>query len=160
MATYRSDGIVEAIGYAITRWQDAVETFDDAVGKMYDLSGAERRCLSVLSRGPRLANEVACDANLTPSAATTLIDRLEKRGFVRRTTVPSDRRKVMVEAAEATDELIQRVYRPVFEAGAELLSRYKPDELTLIHRFVEDIGVLQNDQLSKLGSGLIEVTGR
>ncbi|WP_352512401.1 MULTISPECIES: MarR family transcriptional regulator [unclassified Mesorhizobium] len=37
-----------------------------------------------MSHGPRPANVVARETNLTPAAVTTLIDRLEKRGFVSR----------------------------------------------------------------------------
>ncbi|WP_084013015.1 MULTISPECIES: MarR family transcriptional regulator [unclassified Mesorhizobium] len=76
------------------------------------------RCRAPLSRcdqsrpaGP--ANLVARETNLTPAAVTTLIDRLEKRGFVSRQPDPDDRRKVMVAAGKKTEELVRRCYHPI-----------------------------------------------
>jgi DNA-binding MarR family transcriptional regulator len=78
------------------------------VGEVYGLSGPERRCLSSVSHGPQPANAIAKNVNLPPAAVTTLIDRLETRGFVRRQSDPDDRRKVMAAAAEKTDALIEQ----------------------------------------------------
>ncbi|WP_196815014.1 MarR family transcriptional regulator [Mesorhizobium sp. L103C105A0] len=77
------------------------------------------RCDQSRSAGP--ANLVARETNLTPAAVTTLIDRLEKRGFVSRQPDPDDRRKVMVAAGKKTEELVRRCYHPILEAGAALL---------------------------------------
>lgn len=152
MSTSSKNELINAIGFAISRWQDAVEDFDGAVGEIYELSAAERRCLSSVSHGPQPANVIAKDTNLTPAAVTTLIDRLERRGFVRRQPDPSDRRKVMVIAAEKTEEVTRETYHPIFEAGAALLRRYSLAEMKLILRFVKEVEEMQREQIIRLRS--------
>jgi DNA-binding MarR family transcriptional regulator len=143
MSSKNRNEIVNAIGFAISRWQDAVETFDETVGGIYQLNSAERRCLSFISHGVQTSSAIAKDTALTPAAITSLIDRLEARGFVRRQADPNDRRKVMVEAAEKTHELIEAAYLPVFEAGSKLLSKYTLEEMKLLKRFMEEVTVMQ-----------------
>lgn len=138
--------LVGALGFAISRWQDSVEDFDGAVGEFYGLSAPERRCLGSISHGAQPANVIARDVNLTPAAVTTLIDRLEARGYVRRQSDPADRRKVMVAAAQKTEELILQTYQPVFEAGAALLEDYSLAEMELILKFIEQVTSMQTAQ--------------
>ncbi|EJN02075.1 MarR family transcriptional regulator [Phyllobacterium sp. YR531] len=147
--TSRED-LVRTLGFAISQWQDSVEDFDSAVGEIYELSGPERRCLSMVSYGPQSASVIAKAVNLTPAAVTTLIDRLEKRGFVQRQSDANDRRKVMVAAATKTDALIQRAYLPIFEAGAALLENYSITEMKLILKFMNEVTTMQTDQSERL----------
>lgn len=156
MSTSNKNDLINAIGFAISRWQDAVEDFDGAVGEIYELSSVERRCLSSVSHGPQPANVIAKDTKLTPAAVTTLVDRLEKRGFVRRQPDPSDRRKVLVVASDKTREITMEAYHPIFEAGAALLNRYTSSELVLILGFIESVEKMQNEQTDRLRS----VTGQ
>src|SRR5262245_66087965 len=125
------------------RWQDATETVDEAVGDLYDLTGADRRCLSFVSLGPQSASAIAKETALTPAAVTALIDRLEARRLVQRRADPHDRRKVLVEATDKTRELIRSTYLPIAHAGTKMLGRYSIAELTAVRRFVEDALALQ-----------------
>jgi DNA-binding MarR family transcriptional regulator len=150
MSSSERDALVAAIGLAIMRWQDATETFDETVGDIHDLAGAERRCLGFVSLGPQSASGIAKHTALTPAGATALIDRLEARGLVRRRPDPGDRRKVLVEATEKTLTLVRRTYRPTAEAGAKLLASYSLAELTAVRRFVEDALALQQRMTAAL----------
>src|SRR5215468_2791985 len=98
--------LIAAIGLATQRWQDATEAFDDAVGRIHDLSSAERQALSLVSQGPQTASAIARETALTPAAVTTLIDRLEERALARRRRDTTDRRKIFVEATDKTRELV------------------------------------------------------
>jgi DNA-binding MarR family transcriptional regulator len=124
MSRDRRDELVNAIGQTIMRWQDAIEAFDDAVGKLHDLNSADRRCLSFVSQGPQTATAIAKETALTRAAVTALIDRLETRGLVHRRPDKSDRRKVLVEATDKTQDLILKTYAPTARAGVELLASY------------------------------------
>ena len=143
MSRSKRDDLVEAIGLAIMRWQDATEAFDELVGERYELGSAERRCLSLVSVEPQTPSAIAKETALTPAAVTTLVDRLEARGLVRRRHDTKDRRRVFVEATEKTRALIRKTYRPIAAAGAEMLAAYSLDELAIIRRFVEDALALQ-----------------
>src|SRR5262245_51605285 len=138
MSKAERDRLVEAIGVAVQRWQDATETFDETVGQLYSLASADRRCLSFVSLGPQSASAIAKETALTPAAVTALIDRLEARKLVRRRPDASDRRKVLVEATQKTRELVRDAYLPMAQAGAQMLAGYRTEELEAIRRFVED----------------------
>jgi DNA-binding MarR family transcriptional regulator len=150
MSRTERDELVGAIGVAVMRWQDATETFDQAVGQIYDLTSADRRCLSFVSLGPQTASAIAKETALTPAAVTALIDRLEARNFVQRRRDTDDRRKVFVEATDKTRELIRATYMPIAQAGAKMLASYSLAELVAVRRFVEDALVLQQRMTAKL----------
>lgn len=70
-----------------------------------DLSLSEFGVLELCSRGPAKASAVAQAIGITPAGATDLIDRLEKRRFVRRVAHPTDRRAVLVTLTETGERL-------------------------------------------------------
>jgi len=142
--------IVEAIGRAVMRWQDATEAYDEAVGEILDLNTAEQRCLSFLYAGPRPAGAIAAATSLTPAAVTALVDRLEARGFVRRMRSAEDRRRVMVEMTEKAHEVTARYYRPIAEEGARFLQTFSEDGLRAILRFLDGAIELQEKHLCGL----------
>src|SRR5262245_40654254 len=150
MSSGQRDKLVEAIGIGVMRWQDATETFDEAVGDLYALTSADRRCLSFVSLGPQTASAIAKETALTPAAVTALIDRLEARRLVQRGADSHDRRKVLVEGTDKTRELISSTYLPIAQAGAKMLGRYSIAELTAVRRFVEDALALQQQMTEKL----------
>lgn len=144
--------LVQHLGTLIVRWQEATQRYDEEVGAIFQLGPAERLCLSFLTSGPQTASAIARATRLTPAAVTSLIDRLEARGFVRRKPDPLDRRKVMVEAAEATFALIEKAYAPLAAAGAEALGRRSIDELNLLTAAIEEVLAIQNRMTEELQS--------
>ena len=150
MSSSERDKLVAAIGFGIQRWQDATESFDEAVGQLHDLNSADRRCLSFLSFGPQTASAIAKEIALTPAAVTALIDRLEARKLVQRRRDATDRRKVLVGATDKTRELIRTTYIPTAQAGAKMLASYSIAELTVIRRFVDDALALQQRMTENL----------
>jgi DNA-binding MarR family transcriptional regulator len=146
--------LIDRIGIAVMRWQDATEAYDEAVGRLTSLAAAERACLSLLFSGPQPAGAIAAPTALTPAAVTALVDRLEARGLVRRSRDAADRRKVMVEATEAAGEVTRRYYQPIGIAGAEFLAgSFDANELAAILRFLEGAVELQRRHLAKLEAG-------
>jgi DNA-binding MarR family transcriptional regulator len=71
----------------------------------YDLSGEEWETLSVLKRvgasEEATPGRLAQDLNFTPGAATARLDRLERKGLVRRRPHATDRRTICVELTPA-----------------------------------------------------------
>lgn len=135
--------LIGELGGLIVRFQDATQKYDEAVGEVYGLGPAERLCLSFLWAGPQTASAIARHVRLTPAAVTALIDRLEQRDYVRRRPDPADRRKVLVEAAEATHVLARAAYLPMSEAGASILAKYDEAELALFARILGDSLAIQ-----------------
>jgi DNA-binding MarR family transcriptional regulator len=150
MSTSTKAGLIEALGRTVVRWQDATQKYDEAVGEIYGLSAAERLCLSFLWPNPQTASAIARHIRLTPAAVTALIDRLEKRGFVRRKSDPNDRRKVMVEAADEAQRVTAEAYLPLGEAGAEMLQKYTEAELIVVQAVLTESMALQERMMAEL----------
>jgi DNA-binding MarR family transcriptional regulator len=127
------------------RSQDATQRYDEAVGEVFGLGPAERLCLGFLWDGPKTASAIAAHTRLTPAAVTALIDRLEKRGFVRRLADPGDRRKVLVEAAAETAKIAAEAYDPLRVAGEKSLAKYTEAELRLFQRMLVDALAIQDE---------------
>lgn len=142
--------LTAAIGATIAEWQDATETFDDLVGRQTGLNSADRRCLSMLARGPQTALAIAREVRLSPSAVTALVDRLAAHGLVSRKADPKDRRRVLVVAQASAFALFERFYGPIARAGAEMLTAYSIEERKLILRFVRDACALQKRMIEEL----------
>ncbi|WP_420593778.1 MarR family winged helix-turn-helix transcriptional regulator [Deinococcus sp.] len=88
--------------------------------------------------GPLSAKEVSRRVQMGSGATTALIDRLERRGYVRRTPHATDRRSVMVETLTR-----QTLSIPKLDAFLERLnariSALEPSEQQLISAFFKDI---------------------
>lgn len=145
--------LVQRLGTLIVRWQEATQRYDEEVGAIFQLGPAERLCLSFLTSGPQTSGAIARATRLTPAAVTSLIDRLEARNFVRRQPDPRDRRKVMVEAAEATFTLIKRAYEPMATEGAAALGKRSVEELRFLTEVIEEVLEIQNRMTEQLQSG-------
>ena len=78
------------------------------------------------------AGQLTEATGLSSAATTTLLDRLEGKGLVRRLRDAADRRKVIVEMTELGQRLSGEIYGPLAGAGAEMLEGYSDAELTLI----------------------------
>ena len=144
------DDMTSAIGLAIMQWQDATQAYDEAVGARLGLNMAERHCIGLLYGGPQSAGAIATATGLTPAAVTALIDRLEARGLLTRTRSLKDRRKVVIEATEATRELSARYYGAIASEGEKVLATFSEAELSTISRFVNAALDLQREQLARL----------
>ncbi len=142
--------LIETLGTMVVRWQDATQTYDEAVGEIYGLNPAERLALSFLWPGPQTASAIARHVRLTPPAVTALIDRLEKRGFVRRKPDPNDRRKVLVEAGEEAMRVTVEAYLPLRDRGAVSLAKYSAAELRIFTSVLEDTLRIQEEMTREL----------
>ena len=66
-------------------YQSALDAFDEAVAERLGINRTDLRCLDLLSQHKRLtAGALARASGLTTGAVTFVLDRLERRGLVRR----------------------------------------------------------------------------
>lgn len=132
------------------RWQDATQAFDEVVGNRLNLNGAELRCLASVIEGPRPAGTLAQLTGLTPSAITSLVDRLARRGLLRRVRDDGDRRKVMIEATPAAHDIAGRYYGPIAADGARMIAGMDEAQLKAGLAFMEAALALQERHLARL----------
>ncbi|NNH75150.1 MarR family transcriptional regulator [Nocardia uniformis] len=134
----KDDEIISEIGQQLRLLQRSFDSFDEAVAARLRLNRTDMRCLDiVLGRGPLSAGELSSALRLSPAATTTVIDRLERAGYVSRAQDPGNRRRVLIEPTADTRRMAELIFEPVGRAGAAALGRYDSDQLRLILDFLE-----------------------
>lgn len=109
--------------------------FQSAVAQAVGLNATDFNCLSLLDlEGPTTPGHLAEQVGLSRGGAiTTVIDRLQKAGFVRRRPDPVDRRRVIVEAVpEAFASQVDVLLTDYRAAFGELLSGLTEEQLELL----------------------------
>jgi DNA-binding MarR family transcriptional regulator len=144
MSNKISQDRLAALTAANRHYQQATDALDQAASELLGINRTDARCVDiVLQRGRVSAGELATAAGLSPGAATTALDRLERAGYARRLRDPDDRRRVLVEPTERIVELAEEVYGPLRDGGAKLIELYSDSELETITAFFEAAADLQ-----------------
>jgi DNA-binding MarR family transcriptional regulator len=73
---------------------------------------------------------------MSAAAMTTVIDRLERAGYVERQRRGSDRRSFTVHATQGSEGKVQRLYKSLLVASQTLLPDYTGKEAALIAEFI------------------------
>jgi len=138
------------VSIALRLLQRSVDAFDESVAARLGINRTDLRCLDIVLGSTRSAGELAAGLRLSPAAMTTVIDRLERAGWVKRSRDPDNRRRVLVAATEAAREAEQRIYLPVGTAGREALQRYDERELATILDFLRTARRVQEEQAARI----------
>jgi DNA-binding MarR family transcriptional regulator len=135
---------------AVRASQTATDAFDHAVADYVGLDRTAYRCLDILDQeGPITAGQLAERARLSPGAMTALLDRLEKRGFARRTRDTEDRRRVLVEVTPELRQMAAQLYGTPDE-GADALARYTNEQLEFLIGFLRGNAAYQEERMRRL----------
>jgi DNA-binding MarR family transcriptional regulator len=111
--------------------------FDQVVADRLGINRTDLNCMDIIERhGGVTAGELATEAGLTTGAVTAVVDRLERRGYVRRTRDAEDRRKVRIEVAPKFIAEAEKIYGPLFAEWSELMHRPTIEELEAMIEFM------------------------
>jgi DNA-binding MarR family transcriptional regulator len=147
--------MASALTAANRRYQQGTDALDQAASELLGINRTDARCVDViLQRGRLTAGELAFAAGLSPGAATTAIDRLERAGYARRVGDPDDRRRVIVEPTERIAELAEEIYGPLRDSGIVLMQRFSERQLKAITEFFEGAADIQLDRANEVRAQL------
>jgi len=86
-----------------------------------DITAAQYVILTILAEGPTESASGLCKGvSYDPGAMTRMIDRLERKGLVRRIRCPNDRRRINLELTSEG----RAVYPRLIESAVAVLNRY------------------------------------
>jgi DNA-binding MarR family transcriptional regulator len=115
-----------------------IDRLDQAAADRYGLNRTDMRALDIVGRvGPLAPTALARLLGFTTGGVTTVLDRLERAGYIRRQPDPGDRRRQVVEITETTIARDQEVFGDLIRATSDLLAAYTDDQLLVIHDFVD-----------------------
>ena len=100
-----------------------------------DLGEAKAELLIRLTQGPMTLREIAQAVEVDPSAATVGVDRLERRGLVRRGAHPDDNRRKLVHLTDAGLQAAATAQRILADPPPELAALAVDDLAALTRIF-------------------------
>jgi DNA-binding MarR family transcriptional regulator len=117
-----------------------LDRLDEAAAARYGLNRTDMRALDILGReGPLAPTDLAHRVGFTTGGITTVIDRLERAGYVVRRPDGSDRRRLLIEVTDATGERDRLVFGGLFQLAETIATGYKDRDLQTIRRFIDEI---------------------
>jgi DNA-binding MarR family transcriptional regulator len=158
MSNKVSEELFAELTTANRRYQSGTDALDQAAAELLGINRTDARCIDVILRGGRIsAGELAVAAGLSPGAATTAIDRLERAGYARRSGDPDDRRRVIVEPTERVTRLAEEIYGPLADGGRAIVTRFSERQLEAI---IEFLGLAAELQLERANEVRAKLEGR
>ncbi|HTX35144.1 MAG TPA: MarR family transcriptional regulator [Bryobacteraceae bacterium] len=112
-------------------WLEARRRLDVALAPL-ELRSREFWLLAIAGAGNISQHEMADLCGLDPSSLVAILDGLERRGWLRRTRNPHDRRMQWVQRTEAGDELFNRALPRAQRAEAQQLAVLSPAHQRLL----------------------------
>lgn len=115
-------------------------------------------CLDLLQiHGPLPTGQLAAKAGLRTATMTSILDRLEKAGFVRRDRSEEDRRVVIVYIQARAAQEIGPLFSHIAAHMAKVEEQFSDDELAIVSRYtklaasaaiktIDDLRALSSDE--------------
>jgi DNA-binding MarR family transcriptional regulator len=139
------------VGAEVQALQAAVDAFDEAAAAALGVNRTDLRCLEVLRQHEFVSPSwLSQDLGLTTGSVTTMLDRLERLGYLTRSPDPSDRRKVAVRITEQAQQKTWELYGPFAEEGAAALEDYSAEQLQLLTAFLRSSHELYERHLRRV----------
>ena len=136
----RRQALIAAIGLATQAFQRSTDAFDDVVARRLRLNRTDLRCLDWLFDGPKTAGQLAAATGLSSAATTTLLDRLERRGLVRRMPCPDDGRGAAITLTDRGRTVLERAApRHVESVRRNFIDLLTPAEVDTLSAIAEKV---------------------
>jgi DNA-binding MarR family transcriptional regulator len=130
----REDVISEIVAQVRAN-QVLTDMLDERAAEYLGINRTDARALDVIDqKGQITAGELARELRISTGAVTTLVDRLERAGYARRTRDSDDRRRVLVEITPIVQENAEKIYG-TWRDVIPLYDGYTDEELELVLRF-------------------------
>ncbi len=126
------------------RDRDRICCFDVSVTQCYALE-------ELVERGSMTLNDLAARLYLDKSTASRVVDALERKGYVVRSTHPEDRRAVLVEVKAAGRTLERTIRASILAEERQLLADFDPEVRQAMTRLIA--------RLARAAAGRVEASG-
>lgn len=147
----RRQGILENLALVGREHSDATVLFHSQVAEHMGLGATDYKVLGILQRlGPLTASTIAEHSGLANTSVTARIDRLERKGFARRTRTSSDRRQVVVEPNHDRLQGGKEFFKSAVASLKRLYETYSDTQLETIADFLTRNSERLRTETSKL----------
>ncbi|WP_211245918.1 MarR family winged helix-turn-helix transcriptional regulator [Actinomadura oligospora] len=132
--------MVEELRAAMQRGTMYTVLLHHATAAKAGLNVTDAQCINALVLdGPQTPGRLAQLMGITTGGAiTTVIDRLERAGYVRRSPDPEDRRRVIVEPVPERVAAFGAYFEPIARAFGERMAGMDDDRLRVLLDWIEE----------------------
>jgi len=133
------------------RMSAATVLYTQAVADAINLNVSDLLALGILhGAGPISAGQLAILTGLTSGAVTSLIDRLEQQGYLRREPDPNDRRRVVLTLTEHPPVETAPPFQPLLARMRQLYATLTPEQLETHLHLQEEITIILREETRNL----------
>jgi DNA-binding MarR family transcriptional regulator len=139
---------------------NAAVMFHSVLAEKQGITATEEKALDLLDRfGPLTAGELGEKSGLAPASITGLLDRLEKKAFVKRVADPADGRRVRAELRRERLAALAPLFNDLVTEMESLCAQHSVEELELIASFMTEAARRQQVCAAKLSSATDDEDG-
>ena len=115
--------------------------FNENVARALGMSAVDLQAFGVVARhdGPITPTDLSAQTGLPASTTTRVLDRLEKGGYIARSSVPADRRKIAVEVVEPKAAEVAQHYVGKIEQIKRLNAERTPADVAAVVSYLSDL---------------------
>ncbi|MFD8749856.1 MarR family winged helix-turn-helix transcriptional regulator [Kitasatospora sp. NPDC059577] len=138
---------------SVEAYQAAVDDFDRECARVLGVNETDLRCLEILLREVEESSptDLSDRLGLTTGSVTTMLDRLERAGYLTRAAHPTDRRKSVVRATPQAATRAHELIGPLVDgARSEVLAHFGPEQLDVITDFLDRARDLTRQHIERL----------
>ena len=130
--------LAEQFSHVVRAYTSALEGVTLAAAARMGINLTDHRCLELIERsGGLTAGQLAEQSGLSSGAVTTVLDRLERAGYVRRARDSGDRRRVLVQVTPAGQQAGQEIYAPLIADSRAMLANFSDEQLDFLTDFLK-----------------------
>jgi DNA-binding MarR family transcriptional regulator len=123
-----------------------------AIAQSAGLNATDTKCMDLILRSENervTAGWLSQQSGLTTGAITHILDRLEKRRYIRRVRDTHDRRRVFIVVNRASLKPLEPKYEAIGNAYMAMLEKFNDAELQLICDYLEKTSEVSKQELLK-----------
>ena len=128
--------------------------YHTAIAEKVGLGASDEKALLLLSGRELSPGDIAQYCGLTTASVTSLIDRLESKGFVERIRDQVDRRRVTVKLNKARFTELSRLLESMQGEFADLFETYSQEQMATILDYLTRTTERSREALAKINTGL------
>jgi len=142
---------VSAVGEAFRAAQNTNQVFDQAVTRRLGINQTDLLAMDLLERRGRItAGQLAQEMGLTTGAVTSVVDRLERKGYAQRIRDEEDRRRVLIELTQKARDEVEEIFGPLAADWRKYMGKRTTAELEMILDFMRGANELVVGHVQRL----------
>ncbi|MGC7103127.1 MarR family transcriptional regulator [Amycolatopsis lurida] len=126
--------------------------YNESIARKLGVTPTDVKGLGLLVQRPHTPRELADELELTASAVTAVVDRLEHAGFARRERSSTDRRQVTVHAVAEQTQRAVALHISLYERLAEVVSSYDEQQIGTLLDYIEQCTRILADEADRLAT--------